>query len=220
MLVRLKGWTKLAEHCVCPASLKLRIPSDFAPLPSKLGGDDAQLQSPASTSASFADRFMQTDSLQQIQGGQQIEFIENEIEPGNRASQPRVPSSKSSSISRRASPKTHSRGRSPRSKLQAKNACPFRLFASGTAIVVYSPPSKRNALVLGTVSNPLHPTTFPASMSNSIVWVDPGSPMSVTYVAPSKRNPRSANFVPVTFSVPFEQLARPARSGSGGCAVC
>jgi len=41
---------------------------------------------------------MQADSLQQIQGGQQIEFIENEKNPGNRASHPRVPSSKSSSI--------------------------------------------------------------------------------------------------------------------------
>ncbi len=49
-------------------------------------------------SASFADRFMQTHFLQQIQGGQQIELIENEREPGNRASQQRVPSSKSSSI--------------------------------------------------------------------------------------------------------------------------
>jgi hypothetical protein len=39
-----------------------------------------------------------TRFLQQIQGGQQIEFIENEIEPGNRASQPRVRPSKSSSI--------------------------------------------------------------------------------------------------------------------------
>ena len=36
--------------------------------------------------------------IQQIQGGQQIESIENEREPGNRLRQPRVPSSKSSSI--------------------------------------------------------------------------------------------------------------------------
>jgi hypothetical protein len=41
---------------------------------------------------------MQTHSLQQIQGGQQIESIENEKEPGNRTTQPRVHSSKSSSI--------------------------------------------------------------------------------------------------------------------------
>ena len=66
---RLKSWTKLAERCTRPAS----------------------------SSASFADRFMQTHLLQQIQGGQQIEFIDNEREPGNRASPPRVPSSKSSS---------------------------------------------------------------------------------------------------------------------------
>jgi hypothetical protein len=38
---------------------------------------------------------MQTYFLQQIQGGQQIEFLENEIEPSNRASQPRVFSSNS-----------------------------------------------------------------------------------------------------------------------------
>ena len=38
---------------------------------------------------------MQTYFLQQIQGGQQMELMEHEIEPGNRASQPRVPSSKS-----------------------------------------------------------------------------------------------------------------------------
>ncbi len=41
---------------------------------------------------------LKTHFLQQIQGGQQMESIENEIEPGNRASQPRVPFSKSSSI--------------------------------------------------------------------------------------------------------------------------
>jgi hypothetical protein len=40
-----------------------------------------------------------TRFLQQIQGGQQIDFIDNEREPGNRASQPRVPSSKNASKS-------------------------------------------------------------------------------------------------------------------------
>ena len=38
-----------------------------------------------------------THLLQQIQGGQQIEFIDKEREPGNRASPPRLPSSKNSS---------------------------------------------------------------------------------------------------------------------------
>jgi hypothetical protein len=41
---------------------------------------------------------MQPCLLQQIQGGQQIELMEKELEPGNGARQPRVPSSKSSSI--------------------------------------------------------------------------------------------------------------------------
>ena len=53
---------------------------------------------PPSAFASFVDRFMPTHFLPQIQGGQQMDSIENEREPGNRASQPRVPFSKSSSI--------------------------------------------------------------------------------------------------------------------------
>ncbi len=44
----------------------------------------------------FADRFMQTDFLQQIQGGQQIELIDNERELRNRVRKLRVPSSKGS----------------------------------------------------------------------------------------------------------------------------
>ena len=48
------------------------------------------------TRVGFADRFM-TNSLQQIQGGQQIDFIDTERENDNRARQPRAPSSKASS---------------------------------------------------------------------------------------------------------------------------
>jgi hypothetical protein len=53
---------------------------------------------PASISASLADRFLQTQDIQQIRGGQQIEFLEKEIVPGNGASQLRVPSFENRSI--------------------------------------------------------------------------------------------------------------------------
>jgi hypothetical protein len=89
----IKDTRAVLVHRSTTASMPLTAPSckPTSAGSSSTGASSSISAKPPPTSPSFADRFMQTHFLQQIQGGQQIEFIENEIERGNHAGQPRVP---------------------------------------------------------------------------------------------------------------------------------